>query len=424
MNYIIQFSQQTFASLKIRNYRLYFIGQGLSMCGTWMQTVALGWLVLTLTGSGTKLGVVMAFQYFPMLIGGLWGGSIVDRFNKRYILYVTQSILALLALSMSILVWTNVVTIDLIYFFAFLTGIVTAIDNPARQTFVHETVGRENLRNAVTLASTENNLARAIGPLIAGTLIAGVGIAACFLMNALSFIAVLVILSLIRAEDLHMERSHEKKVRVKRSILSYIASKPEIKHVLILVAILGTVTYEFQISLPLIAQKTFLGDAATYATLLSAMGIGSVVGGMLVAGRKKTSFKEFVIAVFCIGLTMCVTAVMPTLALSTLGMLFVGFFSIQVLSVGNTIVQLGSSEEMRGRVMSLWSMAMFGSTLVGGPLIGMVGEYIGPRWGLGIGGIVAIMCALVVAITMYGITHLYHRMYRASKIFLYQDLST
>src|SRR3989338_6488677 len=194
MDGIKKFGHKTFSSLKIRNYRLYFIGQSISMSGTWMQTVAQGWLVLQLTHSGAQLGSVVALQFLPMLIAGPWGGLIADRFNKRGILYYTQSASGLLALGISILVFSGAIQIWMVYIFAMCLGIVRIFDDPARQAFVSELVGSTHVKNAVSLNATANNLARVVGPSIGGILIAGVGIAFCFLLNALSYIATIVML--------------------------------------------------------------------------------------------------------------------------------------------------------------------------------------------------------------------------------------
>lgn len=393
METIKQFSSQTFASLRVRNYRLYFIGQGFSHAGNWMQTVGLGWLVLELTGSGAALGSVLAFRFLPMLFGGPFAGIVVDRFNKRKILYVTQSVFGILALALSILVYTDLIQVWMLFIFAFIYGCFDVIDNPARQTFVHEMVGRDNIRNAVTLNATEANLARAIGPMIAGTLIATVGIAFCFLANSISFGALILMLGFMREKEMHKEGAGPKsRGHLLESVL-YAASMPLVRTVLISMAIIGTLSYEFQVSLPLLAQTTFAGSAADYAALLSAMGAGSVAGGLFAASRHKIAPHEFVVSAFFFGLSITLTSLMPTLSLATVGMIFVGFFSINLTSLGNTMIQLESAPHMRGRVMSLWSMAIFGSTLIGGPVIGSIGQYIGPRWGLALGGIAAIAAA-------------------------------
>jgi len=400
MEALKQFSTQTFSSLKVRNYRLYFIGQGFSHAGNWMQVVGLGWLVLQLTGSGTMLGIVGAFRFAPMLLGGPFAGIIVDRFDKRRILYVTQSSFAIVSLTLAFLVYTDLIQVWMLFVSAVLFGLIDVIDSPTRQTFVHEMVGRDNLRNAVTLNSTEANLARAIGPMIAGTLIATVGIAFCFLANSVSFIALITMLLFVDEKGMHKEERTEKARGHLLESISYAASVPVIKTVLISMAVIGTLAYEFQVSLPLLAQGTFGGAAADYAALLSAMGAGSVAGGLFAASRRKIAPHEFVASAFFFGLSIAVTAIMPTLSLAIVGMVFVGFFSINLTSLGNTMIQLAAAPHIRGRVMSLWSMAIFGSTLIGGPVVGLIGQYIGPRWGLAIGGVAAMSAAAYAARTL------------------------
>ena len=397
MDAIRAFGEQTFASLKIRNYRLYFIGIGFSHVGTWMQTVALGWLVLELTGSGAHLGTVLAFRFAPLLFGGIWGGSIVDRFDKRLLLVVSQSVAAVLALSLGALVFFGAIEMWMVYLAATLLGLVDVVDRPARQTFIHEMVGPDNLRNAVALNSTEANLARTLGPLFAGVLIGSAGIAFCFLANAISFTILIIFLTLLRADELHRELREERKVDHVFAGLRYAASVPLIWTVLLSMAVIGTLSYEFQTSLPLLARTTFLGGAADYAALLSAMGAGSVAGGLFSASRKSVGAHEFVLWAFLFGVSICATALMPSLGYAVVGMVFVGFFSICLSSTGNTMIQLESAAHMRGRVMSLWTTALFGSTVIGAPIVGFIGESLSPRAALALGGVAAIVAATFAA---------------------------
>ncbi len=386
-----EFGHRTFVSLKTRNYRLYLAGQAISQSGTWMQIVALGWLVLELTGSGSQLGLVVATQFWPILILGPWGGVIVDRFNKRAILFWTNAAFFTLATGVSVLVFTEAIQLWMLYVFAFLYGIVRVFDNPARQTFVSEMVSEGYLKNAVSLNATVNHLMRAVGPSIAGVLIAGIGIAFCFLINGISYLAVIAVLYLMRKEELRTHLPVAKKEGQLMDGFRYVLRTPLIKKTLIMMAVIGTFAYEFQVSLPLLARDTFLGDAGSYAALLAAMGIGSALGGLYSAGRHKIAHHHLVIFAVLFGGSMILTSLMPTLHLAILGMFFVGIFSINVISLGNTTVQLESIPEMRGRVMALWSVAMVGSTALGGPIIGFIGENAGARWGLAAGGIVTVL---------------------------------
>lgn len=400
MDRIRRFGRVTFSSLAIRNYRLYSIGQAVSLSGTWMQTVALGWLVLVITGSGTQLGVVVALQFVPMLVLGPWGGLVADRYNKRHVLYCTQLTFFILTLGFSVLIMAGMVTLPVLYIFATLFGVVRLFDNPARQTFVVELVGQEHLKNAISLNATVNNLARAVGPSIAGVLIAGMGIAFCFLFNALTYLVALATLWRMRGASLHNVPPKQKQRGQVREGLRYVWSVPLIRNTLLMMAVIGTFVFEFQISLALLAHDVFWGDAKSYALLLAAMGAGSVVGGLFAAGRHTVAPRHLTVFMGLFGASLLVVALMPTLLLAAVGMVVVGFFSINVTSLGNTMLQLESAPHMRGRVMALWGMAMMGSTPIGGPIIGFVGEVAGGRWALGVGGIAAVLTAAFALVVL------------------------
>ncbi|MCU7493826.1 MAG: MFS transporter [Ignavibacteria bacterium] len=387
--------RDTFSSLKVRNYRLYYIGQGISLPGTWMQRVAQAWLVLKLTGSGTSLGLVTALQFLPVLLFTPLGGVIADRYPKRNLLYITQASQALSALLLATVVATNTVQLWMIYILAAFFGLINSVDNPTRQTFVFEMVGRKDLSNAVTLNSIEVNLARVVGPAIAGIIIAGAGLALCFFLNAASFIAVLICLFKMRKEELY---TAERVKKIKGQLMKgfhYVRNEPLLRLVLILMGIIGTLAYEFDVSLPLLAKYTFHGDADSYALLTSAMGVGAVLGGLATAGKRKTSPYSIVITLFLFGSSILLTAVSPGLHFAAITMVFVGVFSIRFMTLGNTTLQLESAPEMRSRVMSLWTIAFLGSTPIGGPIIGWVAEYTNPRWGLAVGGIAALLAGLI-----------------------------
>ena len=294
--YLRQHSQETFSSLYVRNYRFYYIGQIISTSGTFMQSVAQAWLVLKLTNSGTALGITTALQYLPILFLGPYGGIIADRFPKRKILYFTQSISGILALMLGVLVATGLVKVWMVYILASCLGLVNVFDNPARQTFYIELVGPEHLRNAVTLYSSLVNVARIIGPAIAAALIAAFGLAPCFIINGFSYAAVVIMLGTMRANEL---LSTPPVPRAKGQIIEgfkYVISTPVLGSTLVVMAIIGTLTYEFQVSLPLIAQFTFHGDASSYALLTASMGFGAAFGGIFFASRKGIRFYKVVSA--------------------------------------------------------------------------------------------------------------------------------
>ena len=387
--------RNTFLSLKIRNYRLYFIGQAISMSGTWIQTIAQDWLVLQLTHSGTQLGIVSAFQFLPVLIIGPWGGVIADRFSKRKILYFTQSCYSILALILGTLVLTNNVQIYEIYILALILGFVNVVNSPTIQTFIPEMVGRENLQNAVSLNTTEVNLARALGPALAGFLIVFVGIGWCFIINGISYIAVMTAFYLMREKELHLTPIVQKKKGQLIEGLRYVRSNPILFNTILMMAIIGTLSYEFSVILPLIAKYTFHSNAGSYAALVTATGLGAVLGGLFAASRKKISPDMLIISAFGFGVSLTIASFMPTLSLMIVVMFFSGIFSINFISLGNITLQTESKPEMRGRVMALWAVAFLGSTPVGAPIIGWIGQNIGPRYGLALGGIAAIVAALI-----------------------------
>jgi MFS family permease len=395
-----RYSRETFSSLYVRNYRLYYIGQIISTSGTFMQSVAQAWLVLKLTNSGTALGITSALQYIPILILGPYGGLIADRLPKRKILFFTQSTAGLLALILGTLVATDLIRVWMVYILAFSLGLVNVFDNPTRQTFYVELVGEEHLRNAVTLYSTLVNLARIIGPALAAALIAGLGLAPCFILNGISYAAVIAMLAMMRKEELIITPpAPPNKGQILEGI-KYIISTPLIGSMLLMMALIGTFTYEFQVSLPLVAQFTFHGDASSYALLTAGMGLGAATGGIFFASRKGLKFSKVVSASLLFGLAVLTAASMPTLWLTGLAMVLVGVTSINFSSLGNSLLQLESSPQMRGRVMSFWSIAFLGSTTIGGPIVGWFAEAAGARWGLALGGMAALLAAVVGTITL------------------------
>src|SRR3954451_884098 len=276
-----------FSSLKVPNYRRYFIGQMISMCGTWMQSVGQAWLVLGLTGSGTALGLVTALQFLPVLLLGPFAGVLVDRLPKRRVLAVTQTVAGTLALVLAILVATDTVQLWQVYVLAVGLGLVSTVDVPTRQIFVLEMVGKDDLNNAVTLNAVMVNTARVLGPALAGVLISAFELAVCFFINAASYVAVLVALALIAADQLSPSPRAARSKGQLREGLRYVQSTPILRDALVMMAIIGTLSYEFQVLLPLLARFTFHGTAATYSALTAAMGAGAVVGGLVTAGRRR-----------------------------------------------------------------------------------------------------------------------------------------
>jgi MFS family permease len=391
---VVRAGRLTFAALSVPNYRRYYGGQAISLIGTWMQMTAQSWLVLTLTHSSTALGVIIALQTLPVLLLGPYGGVIADRVDKRKMMIALQSAMGGQALILGLLTVTGAVRVWEIGALAALLGLGNAFENPARQSFMMELVGAQHLRNAVSLNSVLVNVARTVGPAMAGILIASVGIGVCFLVNAGSFVAVVASLATMNRVALSPTVPTPRARGQLREGLRYVRSTPQLAVPLLMMALAGCLTYEFQVSLPVMASRGLHVGATGYGFMTSAMGIGAVVGGLLVAARGRTGLGPLTAAASGFGVAIGLAAVVPNLALELAALAFAGGMSISFMSTGNSTLQLGAAPEMRGRVMSLWFVAFQGSTPIGGPIIGWVMDVAGARAGLGLG---ALTCFLVAA---------------------------
>src|SRR5580658_6057063 len=358
-----------------------------------MQTVAQSWLVFTLTHSSTALGAVVAIQTLPVLVLGPYAGVIADRTDKRRLMVVLQTLMGVQALVLGMLAVFHVVKFWEICVLALALGFNNTFENPARQSFVLEMVGGENVRNAVSLNSTMVNAARAVGPAVAGIIIAAAGVGICFLVNAASFAAVVYSLIAMDKRALRPSEPTKKGKGQMREGLSYVAHDPGLGIPLLMMALVGTLAYEFQVSLPVLAKQSFHGGAETYGFLTAAMGAGAVVGGLITATRGKTGVRPLTIAALGFGVAMLCVAVSPVLGLAYAAMALVGWGSVSFLATGNSTLQLNSLPSMRGRVMALWAVAFLGSTPIGGPLIGWVIAATSARVGLGVGGVSALIAA-------------------------------
>jgi MFS family permease len=386
-------ANRTFAALRFRNYRLYFFSQIVSFSGTWMQMIAQSWLVLELTGSGTALGTVMAMQFLPTLLLSPFGGVVADRFDKRRLIMITQSTAGLLALTLGVVTLAGVVELWMVYAIAAGFGAVTAIDNPSRQTFVMEMVGPADVSNAVTLNSVVVNAARAIGPAIGGALIATVGIGECFVVNAASYGAVVLALLLVRRSELHPSARSSRAPGQLRAGFRYAWDTPILRTTLVMLVIIGTLTYEFTTTLPLLSEFTFGAGSAGLAIMTSLMGAGAVIGGLVVASSGPPTMQRLIAVAASFGAIVVVVSMMPTIGLVYAVMPLVGAASVAMISLSNATLQLHSDAKLRGRVMALFSMALLGSTPIGGPLVGWLGEHVSPRLSLLVGGLAALLAA-------------------------------
>jgi MFS family permease len=385
----------TFASLSVRNYRLYFIGQLISVSGTWMQTVAQAFLVLDLTHSGTQLGLSTAARFAPVLLAGPWGGVIVDRTNTRRLLLATQATSGAIALAFAILVGLHAAQMWQVYILALALGWVNVFDNPARQTFISELVPARLLSNAVTLNSVMVNGSRILGASAGGALAAGLGLALCFGANALSYAAVIgTILAMSTKQLLAVDKAGPEKGQASAG-LRYVRSRPDLLIPLLMVALVGALAWEFQISLPLLASQTFHGGAGTYGAMASVMAVGAVVGGLITASRTARGTRSLAVSAIGWGVSITAAALAWSLPVEFAFLLFVGYGSVTFNSLAKTVMQLGSAPQMRGRVMALWGLAWLGSTPVGGSLVGWVGQELGARWSLLIGGLPTLITGLI-----------------------------
>lgn len=384
---------RAFAALRVRNFRLYVASQLVSFAGTWMQSLAQSWLVLELTGSGTALGTVLALQFLPTMFLAPVGGMLADRLDKRKVIMATQSCAGLLALTLGLLTLSGHVALWMVYVIAAGFGVITAVDNPARQVFVMEMVGADLITNAVTLNSVTVNSARAIGPAIAGVLIATLGIAQCFLVNSASYLAVIAALMFIRKSELHPAPRAVRAPGQLRQGLAYAWRTPMLRTTLVMLALIGLFLFEFNVTLPLIARETFDVGASGLAVMDVLFGIGAVIGGLTVAAAGKATPYRLIGVCAASGASLLVLAVAPTVLLAYTVMPFVGGASVAVIAVGNSTLQLNSDPQLRGRVMALFSVALMGTTPIGGPIVGWVGEHIDPRAAILIGGVAGLGAA-------------------------------
>jgi MFS family permease len=392
--------RRTFRSLRIHNYRLFFFSQVVSMSGTWMQSVAQSWLVLQLSGSSLDLGITVGLQFGPVLVLGAWAGALADRVDKRRLLMVTQSVAAVLALILGVLTATDVVTVWMIWVLAGLTGAAVALDMPSRQSFVYEMVGPDDLANAVGLNAVIINSSRIIGPAIGGVLIAGVGVAPCFFLNAASFIAVIVALGMMRVAELQRSKPVRRQPGQVRAGLRYVWRTPALRVPLVMMAVVSTLAYNYSVVLPLLTKEEFGRGGGSYGALSAAMGVGALAGALLMASRARPSRRLLVVATFAFGAVTLALAAVPGYLAALLLLVPLGVAGVLFVSSTNSLLQLNADGAMRGRVMALWSVVFLGSTPIGGPLTGLLVRGFGVRWAIAVGGVAALLTAAGAAVSL------------------------
>jgi MFS family permease len=414
---LVAVSRRTFSALAIANFRRFFFGQSTSLIGTWMQSVAQSWLVFTVTHSATAIGFVLALQTLPVLVLAPYGGVIADRVDKRRLLIILQSLMGVQALVLGLLVVTHTVLFWEICVLAVILGCNNCFEIPARQAFMREMVGPAHLRNAVSLNSMMVNAARAVGPAVAGVLIASVGVGVCFLVNAVTFIAVVFSLTSMDTRALQPSPPAQRAKGQLREGLRYVQKEPRLWVPLVMAAIVGTLAYEFQVTLPVLAKETLGGNASTYGFLTAAMGFGAVFGGLVTATRGRTGLRTMTFAAIGFAVAMLCVALAPTLVVAFVAMAVTGFAAITFMATANSTLQLEAAPSMRGRVMALWAVAFMGSTPVGGPVIGWIVQVGSARIGLAVGGASCLVAAGLglLAMRRLGIHHVADTMTRGAQ---------
>ena len=392
------------ASLAHRNFRLFFAGQLVSLVGTWMQTVAQGWLVLTLTDDPFALGVVTACQFLPVLIFGLFGGVIADALPKRQTLIVTQVVALVLALTLGVLVVTDLVQVWMIYLLAIGLGFVNAVEMPVRQSFVVEMVGRPDVANAIALNSATFNLARVVGPAVAGLVIGLVGIAACFFLNAASFLAVLVAYLLMRDSELlpspriAMPRSVSAIATQLGEGLTYVRRTPTVRLAIVTLGVVATAGMNFSVLVPVYAKDTLGGNATTYGFLMAATGVGSLACALMIAGGLRPTLRLLVGGAAVLGASLVALSLIKNELVALPVMLLLGWSVIAIAATTNTLIQMTVPDRLRGRVMSIYTTVFAGSSPIGGLFAGAIAAAAGVAAALAVGGAVAIGAAAVAGV--------------------------
>ena len=386
--------RRSVSSLSVPNYRRYFAGQVVSVSGNWMQIVAEVWLILQLTGSGSAVGLVAALQFAPILLFGAFGGMLADRMPKRKLLQFTQAAMAVPALSLFALYVTGAVEPWMVFVLVFLRGTINAIDNPTRQSFAIEMVGPDRVVNAVSLNSVIIHASRVAGPAVAGVVISVWGVGPCFVLNAASFVAMIAALRAMDPRELETAPVVPREKGALRAALRYVRATPGLRVPLLMMALVGTLSFNFLVVLPLLARFSFDKPASGYASLMIAMGIGSVLGALVAGARGRVSNRLLVLSSALFGVLILLLAIAPTIELAAAVLVPLGAVSVTFAAGVNSTLQLAVTPEMRGRVMALYSMVFLGSTPIGGPLAGWLSETWSPRAALLVGAAGALIAAV------------------------------
>ncbi len=388
-----------FRALEVRNYRLYFGGQVLSNAGTWMQRVAQDWLVLDLSGSsGVALGITTGLQFLPYLLFSLWGGTLADRIPRRKLLIVTQAVMGLLAILLGVLAIAGLATVGIVYLMAFALGVASAFDNPARQAFVNEIVGKDSLTNAIALNSASFNLARLVGPALAGVLVALLGSGWVFVLNGLSFAVTIAALLAMRTSELRPQRRQDGTVKLRQG-LAYVRRNADMVLALALAFVVATFGLNYQMTMALMARLEYGVGAEAFGIMSTALALGALAGSLLAARRVHVPLRLVVISAVVFGCVEIVVGFAPTYTSILLLLPFAGITAMTFTTSVQTYLQSRSEGWVRGRVMGVYTLVFFGGTPIGAPVIGWAAEAFGPRSGLIGGGVLtAFFSALAGAV--------------------------
>jgi MFS family permease len=385
---------QVLSSLRVRNYRLYFFGQVVSVSGNWMQQIAIAWLVLRLTGSAFQLGVTTALQTLPYLAFGAWGGLLADRIPKRRLLLTTQALQVVPPVALWLLTQSGSVQLWTVYVIVLLRGVVNTVDNPARQSFVAEMVSRDQLVNAVSLNASIIQAGRLFGPAVAALVIATLGLGPCFLLNALTFVFMIGMLLAMNASELHPVPVAPRGKGQLRAGLALAARTPDLRLPLLLMAVVGLFSFNFTVVLPAVARFTYGGTATTYAVMVNVLALGALGGALVSSLRTTISTRLVSYAALAFGLALCLAAAAPDLGLALPALLLVGCTSVTFSASAQASLQLAVAPEMRGRILALYQIVYMGTTPIGALIVGALAESSGARSGLVVGGVAAVIAGL------------------------------
>ena len=389
-----QLMQTTFRSLRVRNFRLFFVGQLISSIGLWMQQIAELWLIFQITDSAAAVGLITVTHFAPIMLLGLWGGVIADRFDKRKIMLITQPLLGLIAGTLAVFSATGGVTAGLLYGFSVMTGLVLALDNPTRRAFVREMVELDDVPNAVSLVSMLITSARIIGPALSGVLLASLGATVVFATNGVSYLAVLVALLMMRTPKLFRVPPVPKGKGQLAEGLRYAWNNSGVRLPMVMMAWIGTLSFNFSVLLVLMAEQALQAGSGGFGTLISMSAIGSMVGAVFLATRRSVTHRFLVWAAFGFGIATIVSAAAPSLITMGLLLMPVGAFAIAFLAGTQAAAQAAAVQHMQGRVMALFAVLFLGSTPIGGMIAGFEAEFMGPRIAFAIGGLASILTAM------------------------------